>query len=155
MLGEGCHFVDCMRFLAGSPIIRVDAAGHGAAELPIQAWDNLAVTLAFEDRSVATITYVSDGSGKLGKERLELFSGSETAVLDDYQSATFYTPEGINATKPAAQDKGHRAEIVAFLEGVRSGRPPIPLDDLENVTLATLATVESLRTGGPVTITSQ
>ena len=81
-----------------------------------------------------------------------MFSGAQTAVLDDYRTATFYGPDGRSSTELRTQDKGHRAEIAAFVEGVRLGTAPIPADELENVSLATLAAVESLRTGGPVTL---
>jgi predicted dehydrogenase/threonine dehydrogenase-like Zn-dependent dehydrogenase len=155
LLGECCHFVDCLRFLAGAPIVSVHATGHGAADLPIQAWDNLAVTLSFEDGSVGTLTYVSDGSGKVGKERLEVFCGASTAVLDDYRSVTLYGGTGSSTIERRTQDKGHTAEIAAFVEAVRSGRPPVSLDEVENVSRATLAAVESLRTGAPVALTTR
>jgi hypothetical protein len=38
------------------------------------------------------------------------------------------------------------------LEGITHGRQPVPLDELANVSIATLAIVESRRTGRPVRI---
>jgi hypothetical protein len=54
--------------------------------------------------------------------------------------------------KSRAQQKGHREEVVAFLEAVRTGQPSVPLPELANVTLATLAVVESMRTGAAVAV---
>jgi predicted dehydrogenase len=51
------------------------------------------------------------------------------------------------------QDKGHAAELAAFVQAVRSGASS-PVDPLEaaHVTRVTFAAVESARTGLPVTV---
>jgi len=53
-----------------------------------------------------------------------------------------------------SQDKGHAAEVEAFLVAAAAGSPSIPLDQLANVSDATLAVVESLRTGQSLTLSS-
>ncbi len=149
-LGEGCHFVDSLAFLAGSEIETVYATGYGAPELPVQARDNFFVSLTFADGSVGSVVYVSDGSGRVPKERLEAVSGTRTAILDDYLSVDLYSSSATERRKARTQDKGHRAEIQAFVDGAATGEPPVPLDEVANVSLATIAIVESLRTGAPV-----
>jgi polar amino acid transport system substrate-binding protein len=153
-LGEVCHFVDSLAFVAGAPVVEVHAAGHGAAELPVQARDNLAVTLTFADGSVGTILYSASGSPRVPKERLEVFAGERTAILDDYKSLELYDASGRTTRKTRSQDKGHSAEIEAFLAGIRAGEHPVPLAEVENVSLGALAVVESLRTGLPVRVGS-
>ena len=152
-LGEGCHFVDTLAYLAASTIETVYATGYGAPELPIQARDNLLVNLSFADGSVGGIVYVSDGSGRVPKERLEAVSGSRTAILDDYLSVDLFSQTATERRKARTQDKGHREEIAAFVRGAESGEPPVPLPEVANVSLATIAIVESLRTGFPVRLT--
>jgi predicted dehydrogenase/threonine dehydrogenase-like Zn-dependent dehydrogenase len=151
-LGEGCHFVDCLAYLAGSPIVSVHAAGYSSEHLSLQAWDNLVVTLTFENGSVGTVTYVADGSSGLAKERLEAFCGNRTVILDDYRRLIAYEGRRQRTTRLKKQDKGHNAEIAAFLAGARSGTPPVPLAEIANVSLATLAIVESLRKGTAVAL---
>ena len=60
----------------------------------------------------------------------------------------------MSARKPvvAANWKMHKtvAETAAFLDGVRRGRNPIPLEEIDNVHRACFAAVESLSTGAPV-----
>jgi hypothetical protein len=52
-----------------------------------------------------------------------------------------------------SQDKGHRAAWQTFLAAIRTGAPPpIPYDHLLGVTRATLAAVESLRSGQVMSI---
>jgi polar amino acid transport system substrate-binding protein len=146
-LGEVCHFVDSLRFIAGSPIVRVHAVAHGRPDLPVQAWDNVVVSVAFESGSVGTIVYAAEGGPRVPKERLEVFRSGCTAILDDYRTLDLFGRSGHATKKLRTQDKGHRAEIEAFVEGVRNGQPPVPLADIENVSAATLALVESIRTG--------
>jgi predicted dehydrogenase len=51
------------------------------------------------------------------------------------------------------QDKGHVAGVAAFLEAIRKGAPPpIPIDVLAAVSLATLAAIDSLATGEPIAV---
>ena len=149
-LGESCHFVDCVSFLAGSPVIEVHASGHGPQSRPVQAYDNLVVNLRFADSGVASVVYVADGSVRVPKERIEGYCGTRTAVLDDYIALELFDAGSHDRRRLKAQDKGHRQEIVEFLEAARTGQPAVKLQEIDNVTLATLAIVESLRTGRPV-----
>jgi polar amino acid transport system substrate-binding protein len=119
ILGEGCHFVDALSFLAG-PVVTVYASGFGAPAQALQARDNVIITLTFANGSTGSIVYAADGSPSLPKERLEAFSGSRAAVLDDYSTLTLYGPEGQETVK-GGKDKGHNAEVAAFLAGVTGG----------------------------------
>jgi predicted dehydrogenase len=146
-LGEVCHFIDTLAFLARSPIESVSAAGYGADGAPIQCRDNLVVSLSFANGSAGSVTYVAEGSARVPKERLEVFSDTRTGILDDYARLEIYGPDGVKKREERGQDKGHKAEIDAFLRGAESGELPVPLPEIENVSLATLAVIESLRTG--------
>jgi predicted dehydrogenase len=151
-LGEVCHFVDSIAFVTGSAIESVYAVGYGLAEAPLQARDNLVVTLSFANGSVGGITYAADGSVRLPKERLEVFSQSRTAVLDDYRNLELLGDGRRQKRRERTRDKGHLREIHAFIEGAARGKHPVPLPEIANVSLATLAIVESLRTGRPVRV---
>ena len=105
--------------------------------------------------STGTILYVADGSSRVPKERLEAFSGDRTVILDDYRSLELLRARQRQAVSGKRQDKGHEAEVADFLRAIREGPLPIPLAELANVSLATLAVVESLRTARPVRIASQ
>jgi predicted dehydrogenase len=149
-LGEACHFVDSLAFLVGHPVIDVHASGHAVASRPLQAYDNFLLTLRFADGSVASLIYVSDGSGRVPKERLEGFCGTRTAVLDDYLGLDLYRAHRHDRRRFKTRDKGHRQEMEAFLRATRTGDAALALGEIANVTLATLAIVESLRTGRSV-----
>jgi hypothetical protein len=55
-------------------------------------------------------------------------------------------------TVRTGQDKGHAAELAAFIAGVVSGQPPIAEAELVQSSLATIAVLDSLREGRRVTI---
>ncbi|MBA3434349.1 MAG: Gfo/Idh/MocA family oxidoreductase, partial [Actinobacteria bacterium] len=150
-VGEACHFIDSLAFLADSPIRQIYASGYGAPGSPLQSRDNLALTLTFDNGSVGSIVYAAEGSPRVPKERVELFSGSRSAVLDDYRTLELFGTRRRRISQ-RAQDKGHTMELAAFLRGAEQGRPPVALDVVANVSLATLAAVESLRTGKAVRI---
>jgi polar amino acid transport system substrate-binding protein len=152
LIGEGSHFVDSLAFLAAAEVVGVHASGYGDPQLPLQARDNVAVTLGFANGSVGSVLYVADGSGRVPKERVEAFSGNRTAVLDDYRSLELFGPTQKEKRGGRTRDKGHRSEIDAFLRGVESGEPPVALAEIANVSLAAIAAVESLRTGQTVRI---
>jgi predicted dehydrogenase len=152
LLGEGCHFLDCLRFLAGSDIVSVHATGHARAELARMSTDNVVISLQCADGSIGTIAYIARSAPRVGKERIELFAGGGIAILDDFCFLHLHRGSTVKRVRTRSPDKGHRAEVEAFLDGVSRGRPPIPLGELENSSRATLAAVESLLSGEPIAV---
>jgi predicted dehydrogenase len=152
ILGELCHFIDSLVYLTGARVDTVAAAAMDEPSLPMQARDNVAVSLTLDDGSAATLTYVAAGAASVPKERLEAFAGERTANLDDFTSLELHGDGDQRTERSAAQDKGHTEEVLVFLEAVRTGVPPVALEEIENVSLAALAVVESLRSGATVRV---
>jgi predicted dehydrogenase/threonine dehydrogenase-like Zn-dependent dehydrogenase len=152
VIGEGCHFVDALTFVAGSEVASVQALGFRAAAQSLQATDNAMITLALRDGSAATLAYVASGSPGVAKERLEVFAGERTVILDDYTTLDLFDGERHERDRLRAQDKGHAVEIATFLDAIRRGKDPVPLEAIVNVHRACFAAVESLRTGQPVPV---
>jgi predicted dehydrogenase len=154
ILGELCHFVDSLRFLGGADIEVVHATGYGAQKAPIQARDSVGVNLTFTDGSIGTILYVADGSPAVPKERVEAYRANRTGILDDYRRLELLGPRRRQSVRSRRRDKGHNQEVNAFLRAIEGGEPPIALEEVANVSLATLAVVESMRTACPVRLRS-
>jgi predicted dehydrogenase len=143
IIGEVCHFVDLVSFLAGSLPARVWATGAPDGDVQLH--------LALEDGSSAVIHYLTGNQARLSKERLEIFASDLVIEMDDFLSAAFHYRGRKRTVKWSRQDKGHRAEIAAFLDAVRlGGLPPIPFDSLVRTTRATFAAKRSLETALPV-----
>ncbi|MFS8637732.1 MAG: bi-domain-containing oxidoreductase [Gemmatimonadota bacterium] len=148
LIGEGCHFIDLALYLIGSPAVEVSARGITGPDPAAALQDNVVVTLRCADGSVASILYTSKGNPRSGKERVEVFAGGVSAVIDDFRSAEVHGAK--RERWKGRQDKGHRAELEAFLRAVREGATsPIPLAELENSSRATLRAARSLATGLP------
>ena len=157
VIGEVCHMVDVLVDLTGWPVTSVFAQPTAFAANGSSASDDVLVTLTFADGSVGTIVYASGGDRSMPKEQLEVLGGGVSAVLDDFRSVAIH--QGGSAKHSGGpmprQDKGHAAELAAFLQAVRLDRPsPIDPRVAEHVTRVTFAAVESARTGVPVTMSS-
>ncbi len=153
IIGEGCHFVDLLTFLAGAPVQSVFAeAVRGPAGAPEE---NLCATLRFTDGSVATLNYNALGDTALPKEQLEVFGDGKAAALDDFTSLRLVA-RGASKVHRTKQDKGHHDEIAAFMRALADGSPaPIPFADAVRTTLVTFALLESCRSGRPVEIATE
>jgi predicted dehydrogenase len=151
LLGEGCHFVDLVRFLVGRPIVAVSGqavAGHG---LP-GALGNFSVSFRFADGSLATLLYTSLGDSSSGKEYVELFAGGASGTLDDYRSLNVVRGGRAKKSRSLSKDKGHARQVNAVLRAVRQGgAPPIPPEQVFEVSLATLAVQSAIRQGRTLT----
>jgi len=162
ILGEVCHFVDLLMFLAASPIVEVEA--RPLANPGRYSGDNVLVSVGFANGSQGTISYLANGDRSFSKERVEIFGGGAAAVLEDFRRLEL-TRDGRKQTVHSRwrQDKGHRAEWAAFVNSIRPGQrvktqaaetqaaetqgPAIPFDEIVCSTLATLRIQESAATG--------
>jgi predicted dehydrogenase/threonine dehydrogenase-like Zn-dependent dehydrogenase len=154
ILGEVCHFVDLLTFLAASPITEVEARALRNSRR--YSGDNVLVSIAFANGSEGTISYMANGDRSFSKERLEVFGGGAVAALEDFRRLEL-TRDGSKRTirNRWRQDKGHRDECTAFIESLRHGQgSPVAFEQLVNSTLATLRIQESVATGKRLAVDS-
>ncbi|MCC6587588.1 MAG: bi-domain-containing oxidoreductase [Bryobacterales bacterium] len=131
ILGEACHFIDLLRFLAASPIASVQTSRLAA--------DTVTISLTFADGSIGSIHYFANGNKSFPKERLEVFASGRILLLDNFRSLRGHGWPGFKKMNLWRQDKGADAMAAAFMAAVREGKPsPIPFDELLEVTQATL-----------------
>ncbi len=151
ILGEMCHFVDLARFLIAAPIVSVQASAAAASR---GVCDDVTATLNFSDGSLATIAYTAKGDDAVAKELVECFAGGTVATIDNFQRYAL-AADGRQKRSGGGieQDKGHKAELAAFVAASSSGGPaPVAEVELVEVSLATIAIAESLRSGAPVAL---
>ena len=154
ILGEVCHFVDLLSFLAASPIVEVE--GRAVGNSGRYSGDNVVVSLRFANGSQGTISYLANGDRSFSKERVEIFGGGSVAVLEDFRHLELVRHGRKEIVKSRwRQDKGHRAEWAAFVQAVQRGtESPICFDDVVDSTLATVRVDESIATGKAIAIDS-
>jgi predicted dehydrogenase len=132
IVGEACHHVDLLRYLARTRITEHSAERLGAPRGP--GGENVVLSLRFADGSLGTIFYLSNGNKAFPKERLEVFSGGRVLALDNFRSLRGWGVPGLARRYSLEQDKGQRAMARAFVDAIKSGQPaPIELEEMLEV----------------------
>lgn len=143
VVGEVCHFIDLLTYLAGSLPTLVHAT---AVPDPHGLNDTVSINLQFANGSIGTVCYFANGSKELPKEYVELYQSGQTAILHDFKQLEIYGSGKPLKKKLINQDKGQAAMVRAFIEQIKTGGPPlIPIDELARVTQVTFAAVESIK----------
>lgn len=142
VIGEACHFVDLLRFLAGAPILAAQAVALSGMPGP---QDKVTFTLKFSDGSVGTIHYLANGNKAVPKERLEVFCAGRVLQLENFRALRGYGWQSFRKFNLWRQDKGNSAAVVAFLDAVRKDlNSPIPFEELVEVTRVTQDVAEAV-----------
>lgn len=149
VLGEVCHFVDFLTFLASAPVksVQVAALPDGGRYQE----DNLVATLTHENGSVGVVTYVANGDKTVPKERVEIFGAGCVGLLDDFRRLEL-TRNGRTRKSQSwlRQDKGHVGELQAFAHAVASGdASPIPFAEIVNTTQTSLDILLAIQQSNP------
>jgi predicted dehydrogenase len=150
IVGEACHAIDTCSALIGSPPVKVFAESV-AREGGLQTTDDCVfITLRHADGSISSVSYQAGGDKGFPSERIEMFGGGRTVVIDAWDEISLWN-KGKAAKARGGKDKGHHAELEAFLGACkRGGAWPIPWEQLHGVTEATCLAVQSLRQGMPL-----
>ena len=121
IIGEACHFVDLLRFLAGAPIV-----GWSRATMDADIEDTVSISLQFADGSIGAVHYFANGPKSFPKERLDVFAQGRVLQLDNYRKLTGFGWPGFKRMRLWRQDKGQRACAKAFVDAIE-GRAPLPI----------------------------
>ncbi|PXF63029.1 bi-domain-containing oxidoreductase [Kangiella spongicola] len=146
IIGEACHFIDLMRFLAGSEIISVQARRMGDTNSVDITEDKAAIILGFADGSFGTIHYLANGAASFPKERIEVFAAGGTLQLDNFIKLKGFGWKGFKKLNLWKQDKGQKACSTAFIDSIKNGTAsPIAAEELFEVAKVTIDIAEQLR----------
>jgi predicted dehydrogenase/threonine dehydrogenase-like Zn-dependent dehydrogenase len=134
IVGEGCHFIDLLRFLAGAPIAQIGVTGMDSPTA-----DTVTIELAFSDGSIGTVHYFANGPKAFPKERLEVFAAGRVLQLDNFRKLRGFGWPGFGKMNLWRQDKGQKACAKAFVDAVAGRAPaPIPIDQVLEVARASI-----------------
>jgi len=146
IIGEACHFIDLMRFLADSEIVSVQARRMGDTPAVAVTEDKASITLGFADGSFGTILYLANGSASFPKERVEVFTAGRVLQLDNFRKLRAFGWPGFRKMNLWKQDKGQAACAAAFVEALTKGLPtPIPSEQIFEVARVSIEAAELLR----------
>jgi predicted dehydrogenase len=139
IIGEACHFIDLLRFLAGVPISSIRSFFMGRHPSVKVRSDKAAIVLTFEDGSFGTIHYLANGHKSFPKERIEVFYGGSILQLDNFRKLTGFGCRGFKSMRLSRQDKGQEACAAAFVRAIEKGSPsPIPFEEIIEVARASI-----------------
>ncbi|MDG1302227.1 MAG: bi-domain-containing oxidoreductase [Opitutae bacterium] len=137
IVGEACHFIDLCGFLVGARVkgTSINYLGEGAGALG----DVASIQLSYEDGSIATVHYLSNGSKSFPKERVEVFSAGRVLQLDNFRQLTGYGWPGFKKLKTRSQAKGHAEEMATVIDWLeQGGTAPISFEDILETTRISL-----------------
>ena len=141
IVGEGCHFVDLLRFLAGAPIVgqAVYPNGHGHER---------------HRRRVSPLRRRLDRHDPLLRQRQQVvpegaagsLRGGRVLQLDNFRRLRGFGWPGFKSMNLWRQDKGQKGCALAFVDAVKSGGvAPISFSELLEVARVTIEIEEAAR----------
>lgn len=140
IVGEACHFIDLLRYLAGAAIV-----GHASTCMDSASMDTVTIQLTFADGSIGTIHYFANGTKAFPKERLEVFAACRVLQLDNFRRLSAFGWPGFRKMNLWRQDKGQKACAAAFVRCLeQGGQAPIPFDEVEEVSRVSIEVAEAL-----------
>ena len=154
LVGEACHFIDLLRYLAGAAITSTQVVAMGAAPGVRVRDDKASVTLRFADGSIGTIHYFANGHKSMPKERLEAFCAGRILQLDNFRRLAGWGWPGFSSQRLWRQDKGQQACVEAFVGAIRGGiaasasaapAAPIPFEEIMEVSRVAIEAAEMAR----------
>jgi predicted dehydrogenase/threonine dehydrogenase-like Zn-dependent dehydrogenase len=149
IVGEACHLIDLITFFSESLVDEVVMTAAGVN--PEETTDNASILLKYKNGSVGVINYFSNGSKAYSKERIEIYSQGRTMIIDNFRKLQCYGYSTSGFSK--SQDKGHHMQFKRFYEKlIQGGQELIPFHETMNTSRASIAAIESLRTGAWVKV---
>src|SRR5690606_15414140 len=130
IIGEGCHFIDCMQFMTGARPTSVYAAAIRSSNIQVRNADNVSITIHFADGSLGTVLYLANGDPSVPKGYFEVFGGGLTAIMNNFSQVSFARGRKTKVEKYSG-DKGHAEEVAQTIAAMRGGKPmPISFESL-------------------------
>ncbi len=145
IIGEACHFIDLMRFLAGSEIVSVQARRMGDTKSVAITEDKASITLGFADGSFGTIFYLANGAASFPKERVEVFTAGRVLQLDNFRKLKGYGWPGFKKMNLWKQDKGQMPVPLPFYRLLRVVVKRLLGEETFEVARVTIEATEILR----------
>jgi predicted dehydrogenase/threonine dehydrogenase-like Zn-dependent dehydrogenase len=136
IIGEACHMLDLFRYWVGAPVKEITAQAISPHTDYVLSTDNFSATLKYEDGSVCMLVYTALGTKGLPKEYIEVHCDGNSYVVDDFRELRVVGGRG---GWRGAQDKGHKAELEAFVRYIIDDKElPTLLEETIEVTRASL-----------------
>ena len=146
LIGEACHYIDLMRYLAGHKILDFQVMKINEDGNNKYLEDKFVLNLSFEDGSIGTINYFANGGKHFPKERIEIFCDNAALRIDNFISLKSFGWKGLRNINLFTQDKGNAKCVDKFLEAVHNNKQsPIDIDEIFEVAEVSINIANRLR----------
>ena len=150
IIGEACHYIDLLVYISGSRVKSICMNALGAN--PKENTDNASLLLKFENGDSGVINYFSNGSKAYMKERLEVYFDEKTIIVKNFRKTEGFGINGFSKLSTKL-DKGHKKQFQKLEDFAKKGGDPlIPFEEIVNVSKASIAAIESLKTNSWVNV---
>ena len=150
IIGEACHYIDLLVYLSGSKVKSICMNSMGAN--PAENTDNVSILLKFENGDNGVVNYFANGNKAYSKERLEVYFDEKTFIMDNFRETKGFGVKGFSKLKTKL-DKGHKAQFDLLSKRIKEGGAPlIPIDEIINVSKASISAIESMKQGAWVEV---
>jgi len=146
IIGEACHMIDFFGFLTESTVNSFDISSIQSKIESAIAEDNFIVTFKYENGSICTLLYTSQGGKALGKEYIEIHADQKTIIIDNFRKIIPLGTKHKEIAFPEVQ-KGHLEELREFFKFIKAERDqaPFPLKGIIETTKITLKMKELIK----------
>jgi predicted dehydrogenase len=153
ILGEVCHFLDFLLYMAEPEPVQVLTAAISGATGKYRPDDNLGITLTCKGVSVDTIIYTAKDSKSFSRNHFEVFCEDLVVVIEDFRLGQLVQGSRTRQIKKLSMDMGYVKDMDFFFRQAAAPEPdPGLFQSVVATTRATLGAVESLRSGKAVLI---
>ena len=116
-MGECCHFLDLLRFLSNSKIVN-----FSLTSVPdnLISSDSFTFTINFNDGSIGTIHYFTNGHKSFPKERIEVFASGKVYRLDNFKKLEIWGEKTFKVSRKF-NSKGQYECMSKFLMSIEKG----------------------------------
>ena len=136
ILGEACHFIDLCRFLTGSKITSIYAESLEEAN---SNNDTAIISLGFENGSIASINYFSNGNPSFPKEKIYIFQGGNSISINNFIELKSYGFKNLSNKRLFRQNKGQTECVKSFVNSINLGlASPIDIKEIFEVSEFTI-----------------
>lgn len=136
ILGNACHMFDLFCYLIQSSASQIQTVSIDSSDTFYLPTDNFIASLKFKDGSIANLVYTTEGSEKLSKEYLELYSEGATFILNDFRKLSTYGLK--SGMKTGGNQKGHFEELEELAKSMHQRKWLIPWEEIEEATRISL-----------------
>jgi predicted dehydrogenase len=147
IVGEVCHFADTLQAVCGARPMQVASFAVNPRRSDLVADDIVTISISYDDGSLGTIHYFSNGDPSFPKERIEVFCQQRIAVLDNFRRLELVAAGRHKRRTAMNAQKGFAEEAQAFVEACRTGMAPVPIACLADTSRVTLRAVQDLAEG--------